>query len=281
MGKYTLIGGGNEMQMNDQIIEFNHISFKYKSDEPYALKDVSFVIPKGKWTAIVGHNGSGKSTLAKLMVGIEQANEGEINFNNLNINKDNIHILRKSIGIVFQNPENQFVGSTVEFDVAFGLENHAIPYHTMHELVPRALSDVNMLDKANKEPQTLSGGQKQRVAIAGVLALNTDVIILDEATSMLDPQGRSALIELVRKLNQEKDVTIVSITHDLSEAAEADNLIVLDNGQVFTTGAPQQVFDKGEALSKIGLDLPFSMRINEMLGNPLKYISYEGLVSQL
>lgn len=280
MEKYTLTGG-NEMQTNDRIIKFNHVSFKYKSDEPYALKDVSFAIPKGKWTSIVGHNGSGKSTLAKLMVGIEQANDGNITYNDQVIDNGNIQVLRKSIGIVFQNPENQFVGSTVEFDVAFGLENHAVPYEVMHDIVPKALSDVHMLDKANKEPQSLSGGQKQRVAIAGVLALNTDVIILDEATSMLDPYGRMALINLVRKLNHEKDVTIISITHDLSEAAEADHLIVLDKGEIFTTGTPQQVFDKGEALSQIGLDLPFSMRINQLLGNPLKYISYEGLVSQL
>lgn len=280
MEKYTLTGG-NEMQTNDRIIKFNHVSFKYKSDEPYALKDVSFAIPKGKWTSIVGHNGSGKSTLAKLMVSIEQANDGNITYNDQVIDNSNIQVLRKSIGIVFQNPENQFVGSTVEFDVAFGLENHAVPYEVMHDIVPKALSDVHMLDKANKEPQSLSGGQKQRVAIAGVLALNTDVIILDEATSMLDPYGRMALINLVRKLNHEKDVTIISITHDLSEAAEADHLIVLDKGEIFTTGTPQQVFDKGEALSQIGLDLPFSMRINQLLGNPLKYISYEGLVSQL
>jgi energy-coupling factor transport system ATP-binding protein len=273
--------GGNEMQTNGQIIKFNHVSFKYKSDEPYALKDVSFAIPKGKWTSIVGHNGSGKSTLAKLMVGIEQANEGNITYNNQVIDNANLQVLRKSIGIVFQNPENQFVGSTVEFDVAFGLENHAVPYDEMHDIVPKALSDVQMLDRANKEPQSLSGGQKQRVAIAGVLALNTEVIILDEATSMLDPYGRSALMNLVRKLNHEKEVTIISITHDLSEAAEADNLIVLDKGEIFTTGTPQQVFDKGEALSQIGLDLPFSMRINQLLGNPLQYISYEGLVSQL
>ncbi|MBF7030753.1 energy-coupling factor transporter ATPase [Staphylococcus kloosii] len=269
------------MQTNGQIIKFNHVSFKYKSDEPYALKDVSFAIPKGKWTSIVGHNGSGKSTLAKLMVGIEQANEGNITYNNQVIDNANLQVLRKSIGIVFQNPENQFVGSTVEFDVAFGLENHAVPYDEMHDIVPKALSDVQMLDRANKEPQSLSGGQKQRVAIAGVLALNTEVIILDEATSMLDPYGRSALMNLVRKLNHEKEVTIISITHDLSEAAEADNLIVLDKGEIFTTGTPQQVFDKGEALSQIALDLPFSMRINQLLGNPLQYISYEGLVSQL
>ena len=174
----------------EEIIKFDHVSFKYNSDEPLALNDVSFSIPRGKWTSIVGHNGSGKSTIAKLMIGIQKPFEGQIYLNGISINDDNLNELRQHIGIVFQNPENQFVGSTVEFDVAFGLENNAIAYEKMHEIVPKALADVDMLDRATYEPQSLSCGQKQRVAIAGVLALNTDIIILDEATSMLDPEGR-------------------------------------------------------------------------------------------
>ena len=169
------------MAMEENIIKFKDVSFQYQSDTAFTLDHVSFNIPKGKWTTIVGHNGSGKSTLAKLMVGIEQANEGQIFYNNHLINAQNLQDIRKHIGIVLQNPENQFVGSIVKYDVAFGLENHSVPHDNMHRIVKQVLSDVNMLDYADSEPQSLSGGQKQRVAIAGVLALGPSVIILDEA----------------------------------------------------------------------------------------------------
>lgn len=245
------------MGTQEDIITFNHVTFKYNSDEPLALNDVSFGIPKGQWTSIVGHNGSGKSTIAKLMVGIEKPIDGSIKFYDQIINQQNLDNLRQHIGIVFQNPENQFVGSTVEFDVAFGLENNSVSYDDMQTIVPKALEDVEMLDRADYEPQALSGGQKQRVAIAGVLALDTDVIILDEATSMLDPAGRSELISLIHRLKEEKDVTIISITHDLTEATEADYLVVLNKGQVYQTGMPQDVFNDGDGLTEIGLDLPF------------------------
>lgn len=265
----------------EEIIKFDHVSFKYNSDEPLALNDVSFSIPRGKWTSIVGHNGSGKSTIAKLMIGIQKPFEGQIYLNGVSINDDNLNKLRQHIGIVFQNPENQFVGSTVEFDVAFGLENNAMTYEKMHEIVPKALVDVDMLDRATYEPQSLSGGQKQRVAIAGVLALNTDIIILDEATSMLDPEGRTELISLIHRLKEEKDVTIISITHDLSEAIDADHLVVLNQGFLYQSGLPQVIFNKGEALTQIGLDLPFAMRMSQQLLGVTDYISYEGLVSKL
>lgn len=269
------------MTQEEGMIIFNHVSFKYNSDEPLALNDVSFRIPKGKWTSIVGHNGSGKSTIAKLMIGIEKPFEGQIYLNDVCINDENLNELRRHIGIVFQNPENQFVGSTVEFDVAFGLENNGVSYEDMQAIVPNALMDVDMLDRATYEPQSLSGGQKQRVAIAGVLALNTDIIVLDESTSMLDPEGRKELLSLIHRLKEEKDVTIISITHDLSEAVGADHLIVLNKGSLYQTGSPQAIFSQGDALTEIGLDLPFAMRMNKQLLGVTDYISYEGLVDKL
>lgn len=270
-----------DMDTHDNIITFNHVRFKYNSDEPLALNDVSFGIPKGKWTSIVGHNGSGKSTIAKLMVGIEKPSDGHIYFRNQCINQQNLSDLRQHIGIVFQNPENQFVGSTVAFDVAFGLENNSVSYDDMQRIVPKALEDVEMLDRADYEPQSLSGGQKQRVAIAGVLALNTDVIILDEATSMLDPAGRKDLISLIHRLKEEKEVTIISITHDLTEAAEADYLVVLNDGEVYQTGKPHDVFNDGDGLTEIGLDLPFSIRMARTLLGSTDFITYEGLVKKI
>lgn len=269
------------MDVQENIITFKQVSFKYNSDESLALNDVSFDIPKGKWTSIVGHNGSGKSTIAKLMVGIESPLEGSVNLHDQMITEENKNKLRKHIGIVFQNPENQFVGSTVEFDVAFGLENNSVSYKDMHALVPKALEDVEMLDRLDYEPQSLSGGQKQRVAIAGVLALNTDIIILDEATSMLDPEGRKELIALIHRLKDEKEVTIISITHDLTEAAEADYLVVLNKGQVYQTGLPCEIFNDGNQLAQIGLDLPFSIRMHRALVGCVDYITYEGLVNKL
>lgn len=267
--------------VQNEIIRFSNVTFKYDEDEPTALENVTFNIKRGKWTSIVGHNGSGKSTIAKLLMGINNNYEGDIIVKDIKVSEENIDEVRKHIGIVFQNPENQFVGSTVEYDVAFGLENHAVTYEKMRELVPKALLDVDMLDRAEYEPQSLSGGQKQRVAIAGVLALNTDIIILDEATSMLDPAGRKELLTLIHQLKADNDVTIISITHDLSEAAEADHLVVLNEGTVFQTGLPQSIFNYADRLTDIGLDLPFSIRMNQYLSDTTEYITYEGLLKKL
>lgn len=276
-----MIWEDKDMDTREHIITFNNVKFKYNSDEPLALNDVSFGIPKGQWTSIVGHNGSGKSTIAKLMVGIEKPIDGNIYFHDQSINQQNLSDLRQHIGIVFQNPENQFVGSTVAFDVAFGLENNSVSYDDMQRIVPKALEDVEMLDRADYEPQSLSGGQKQRVAIAGVLALDTDVIILDEATSMLDPAGRKELINLIHRLKEDKEVTIISITHDLTEAAEADYLVVLNEGEIYQTGKPHDIFNDGDGLMDIGLDLPFSIRMARTLLGSTDFITYEGLVKKL
>ncbi len=272
-----------ERQVEDKnsVIVFKNVSFQYQSDASFTLKDVSFNIPKGQWTSIVGHNGSGKSTIAKLMIGIEKVKSGEIFYNNQAITDDNFEKLRKDIGIVFQNPDNQFVGSIVKYDVAFGLENHAVPHDEMHRRVSEALKQVDMLERADYEPNALSGGQKQRVAIASVLALNPSVIILDEATSMLDPDARQNLLDLVRKVKSEHNITIISITHDLSEAMEADHVIVMNKGTVYKEGTATEIFDHAEELTRIGLDLPFPIKINQMLGHQTSFLTYEGLVDQL
>lgn len=279
--RYTNRKGERQVEDKNSVIVFKNVSFQYQSDASFTLKDVSFNIPKGQWTSIVGHNGSGKSTIAKLMIGIEKVKSGEIFYNNQAITDDNFEKLRKDIGIVFQNPDNQFVGSIVKYDVAFGLENHAFPHDEMHRRVSEALKQVDMLERADYEPNALSGGQKQRVAIASVLALNPSVIILDEATSMLDPDARQNLLDLVRKVKSEHNITIISITHDLSEAMEADHVIVMNKGTVYKEGTAIEIFDHAEELTTIGLDLPFPIKINQMLGYQTSFLTYEGLVDQL
>ncbi|HAR6891455.1 TPA: energy-coupling factor transporter ATPase [Staphylococcus aureus] len=279
--RYTNRKGERQVEDKNSVIVFKNVSFQYQSDASFTLKDVSFSIPKGQWTSIVGHNGSGKSTIAKLMIGIEKVKSGEIFYNNQAITDDNFEKLRKDIGIVFQNPDNQFVGSIVKYDVAFGLENHAVPHDEMHRRVSEALKQVDMLERADYEPNALSGGQKQRVAIASVLALNPSVIILDEATSMLDPDARQNLLDLVRKVKSEHNITIISITHDLSEAMEADHVIVMNKGTVHKEGTAIEIFDHAEELTTIGLDLPFPIKINQMLGHQTSFLTYEGLVDQL
>lgn len=279
--RYTNRKGERQVEDKNSVIVFKNVSFQYQSDASFTSKDVSFNIPKGQWTSIVGHNGSGKSTIAKLMIGIEKVKSGEIFYNNQAITDDNFEKLRKDIGIVFQNPDNQFVGSIVKYDVAFGLENHAVPHDEMHRRVSEALEQVDMLERADYEPNALSGGQKQRVAIASVLALNPSVIILDEATSMLDPDARQNLLDLVRKVKSEHNITIISITHDLSEAMEADHVIVMNKGTVYKEGTATEIFDHAEELTTIGLDLPFPIKINQMLGHQTSFLTYEGLVDQL
>ncbi len=279
--RYTNRKGERQVEDKNSVIVFKNVSFQYQSDASFTLKDVSFNIPKGQWTSIVGHNGSGKSTIAKLMIGIEKVKSGEIFYNNQAITDDNFEKLRKDIGIVFQNPDNQFVGSIVKYDVAFGLENHAVPHDEMHRRVSEALEQVDMLERADYEPNALSGGQKQRVAIASVLALNPSVIILDEATSMLDPDARQNLLDLVRKVKSEHNITIISITHDLSEVMEADHVIVMNKGTVYKEGTATEIFDHAEELTTIGLDLPFPIKINQMLGHQTSFLTYEGLVDQL
>jgi len=251
--------------MNQKVlVKVNNLSFKYENQENRALNNVSFEVFEGEWVAIVGHNGSGKSTLAKLLNGLQFTNEGTIEIAGMTISEDTIWDIRKKIGMVFQNPDNQFVGTTVQDDVAFGLENSAIPRTEMLSRVEQALERVKMLSFLNQEPHHLSGGQKQRVAIAGIIALRPAIIILDEATSMLDPQGREEVFEIMREL-KEDNMTIISITHDLDEAAKADRIIVMNEGKVYKEGNPKEIFQMQKELVEIGLDIPFPIKVRESL----------------
>ncbi len=251
--------------MEEEIIKFENVFFRYEKDGPYALKDVSFSVERGQWLAIVGHNGSGKSTIAKLMIGLLNADPGTIKIDGFVLNEKTVWHVRNKIGMVFQNPDNQFVGATVQDDVAFGLENYGIPRDEMQERVMDALQKVGMADFANKEPHHLSGGQKQRVAIASVLALKPEIIILDEATSMLDPRGRNEVFAIIKQLSRDERLTIVSITHDLDEAIMADEMIVMNRGEIYKRGTPLEVFSMDEELIKLGLDIPFVYKLSKKL----------------
>lgn len=246
------------------LVSVDSLSFMYEDQQTKALDNVSFQIKEGEWVAIVGHNGSGKSTLAKLLNGLYFTKEGSIRIGDIVISEETVWDVRKRVGMVFQNPDNQFVGTTVKDDVAFGLENNAIPREEMHKRVEAALEKVNMLSFLDQEPHHLSGGQKQRVAIAGVIALKPSIIVLDEATSMLDPQGRQEVLELIKELKQE-NMTVISITHDLDEAARADRIIIMNKGKVYQEGKPSEIFQLEKELIEIGLDIPFAIRLRSGL----------------
>ena len=246
------------------MIEFKNISFRYEDDAADTLKNISFHVKQGEWVSIVGRNGSGKSTTARLIDGLLEAHSGQILINQDILTADNVWEKRKMIGMVFQNPDNQFVGATVEDDVAFGLENQGLPIEEMQARVKESLQQVNMLDYRDREPSRLSGGQKQRVAIAGVIALRPSILILDEATSMLDPEGRKDLIQLVRKVKDQYQMTVVSITHDLDEISLSDRVIVLKDGQIESTSRPDQLFSRDD-LALLGLSQPFTNRVKQAL----------------
>ena len=246
-------------------LEVKNLSFRY-SEEQVAIDDVSFAVDKGKFVAVLGHNGSGKSTLAKLIVGLLEKNAGQIFFNDEEIDRKNISKLQSKTALVFQNPDNQFVGVTVEDDIAFGLENKCFPHEKMQEEINLFADSVNMLDHLKKEPINLSGGQKQRVALAGALILRPEILILDEATSMLDPKGKSTVRKVIDKIHQENpDLTIISITHDVDEALLADEVLILSKGKLVKSGAPKEVFRDREALLKLNLEVPFIYRFEEKL----------------
>ncbi|ENY7227001.1 energy-coupling factor ABC transporter ATP-binding protein [Listeria monocytogenes] len=251
--------------MAESFVRLEHVFYKYEDTEKYAVKDVSISAQKGEWVALVGHNGSGKSTIAKLLNGLLFPEDGLIKIGHFVLSEKNIWDIRRQVGMVFQNPDNQFVGATVQDDVAFGLENHGVPHDTMVERVESALNEVGMQSYALHEPARLSGGQKQRVAIAGVLALQPDVIILDEATSMLDPRGRAEVMETIRIMREQEDITVISITHDLDEVLFADRVIVMNNGEVHSEGTPQEIFEQADAMREIGLGVPFIIELQEKL----------------
>jgi len=272
--------------MSKELVKVDRVSFTYEGQQEKALKDVSFSIMEGEWLAIVGHNGSGKSTVAKLLNGLQFPESGDIYVKGQQLTQETVWDVRREVGMVFQNPDNQFVGTTVQDDVAFGLENNGIPREIMVERLHWALKSVKMEAFLDQEPHHLSGGQKQRVAIASVLALQPSIIILDEATSMLDPRGREELMELVRALREEQKITVVSITHDLNEASKADRIIVMNGGQVYKEGKPAEIFQLDEELSAIGLDIPFAIKLSKALYNqqvPIsgRYLLFEQLVKEL
>ena len=247
------------------IIEVKNLSFRYKEDQDnYDVNNVSFHVKRGEWLSIVGHNGSGKSTTIRLIDGLLEAESGEIWIDGQLLSSENVWDLRRQIGMVFQNPDNQFVGATVEDDVAFGLENQGLPREEMKKRVSESLELVGMLDFKKREPARLSGGQKQRVAIAGVVALRPAILILDEATSMLDPEGRRELIQTVQEIRKDHQMTVVSITHDLEEVAMSDRVLVMKKGQVESTSSPRELFSRDD-LDQIGLDEPFANQLRESL----------------
>ncbi|WP_407892234.1 energy-coupling factor ABC transporter ATP-binding protein [Lacticaseibacillus sp. N501-2] len=267
-------------------IEVEHLSYHYPESPKAALNDVSFAVPAGQWWAIIGHNGSGKSTLAKNINGLLAPESGQVTVAGMPLTEETVWDIRAKVGIVFQNPDNQFVGATVADDVAFGLENRAVPRDEMLVRVQAALEAVDMQAFATREPARLSGGQKQRVAIAGIVAQRPDIIILDEATSMLDPAGRLEIIDLIKQLRQRQSLTVLSITHDIDEAAGADQVLLLDDGQVKEIGTPAEIFAHGEALLQLGLDVPYPEKLKNALAKrgvqmPAGYLDEEGLAKAL
>ena len=271
----------------NEIIELRNVTFSYSEEDARpALNNVSLTIQQGEWIAIIGPNGSGKSTLAKTINGLIEANSGEVIIEGIHLNAETVWDVRKKIGMVFQNPDNQFVGSTVQDDVAFGLENVGIPREEMVKRVADAVAAVNMADFMDKEPARLSGGQKQRVAIAGIVALSPDIIILDEATTMLDPEGRHEVIETIQEIKEKENLTVISITHDIDEAAKANRIFVMEAGQLKRIGTPEEIFSLGKEIIDIGLDIPFPEKLKYQLKRqglevPEEYLTEEGMVSWL
>ena len=268
------------------IIDVKNLSFRYKeSQEYYDVKGITFHVKRGEWLSIVGHNGSGKSTTVRLIDGLLEAESGEIVIDGQRLTEENVWNIRRQIGMVFQNPDNQFVGATVEDDVAFGLENQGLSRQEMKKRVEEALDLVGMLDFKKREPARLSGGQKQRVAIAGVVALRPAILILDEATSMLDPEGRRELIETVKGIRKDYDMTVISITHDLEEVAMSDRVLVMKKGEIESTSSPRELFSRND-LDQIGLDDPFANQLKNSLSQngydlPENYLTESELEDKL
>ncbi len=247
-------------------VEVRNLSFSYDPKAKNKTIDrVSFSIPNGSYTTIIGHNGSGKSTIAKLLLGLLEKAEGEICIDGLELNLENLREIRGRIGIVFQNPDNQFIGSTVRDDIAFGLENHCVPQREMDGIIEKFAARVNMTDFLNSEPTKLSGGQKQRVAIAAVLAMRHDIIVFDEATSMLDPTGKREINNLIKELHKDKKLTVISITHDIEEVAQSDNVIVVNKGKIALVGTPKEVFRNEKLMESMQLDIPFVYKVRNAL----------------
>ena len=242
--------------VQENIIEIKNLFFSYSKNKPNVINNVSFSVAKGSYTCIIGHNGSGKSTISKLMTGILMTKSGTIKIDKIVLNKKNMFLIKPKISIVFQNPENQFIGNTVSDDIAFGLENSQVPNEKMQDIILKAAKQTKIDKLLNSEPANLSGGQKQRVAIASALVLDSDIIIFDEATSMLDPKGKIEIKEIMLQLRKNTSKTIISITHDMNEIVNADQILVFNQGILELNDTPKNIFAKDEYLKKIMLNTP-------------------------
>jgi len=265
-------------------IEVKDLNFSYDQHLD-VVKDVSFVVKRGSYTTLIGHNGSGKSTIAKLIIGLLEKEKGSILIDGQELDNDTVETIRRKIGIVFQNPDNQFIGATVRDDIAFGLENHLVDPLDMDAIIEKYAGEVGMIEYLNHEPTRLSGGQKQRVAIAGILAMKPEILILDEATSMLDPEGKEEINTLVTQLHKENNMTILSITHDVEEVMKSDHVMVMYEGRIVKDGHPSKVMLNEEELVRLKLDAPYSVKLsNELnkLGIKInKSWDMEGMVEEL
>ncbi len=249
------------------MIKVNKMTFKYSQAKTNALTNISFELPKGKYIAIVGHNGSGKSTLSKILVGLLKPSSGYVEVDGVKITKDTLSKVRSKIGMVFQNPDNQFIGATVEDDIAFGLENKKISRDNMRKTIKKLSKKVGMEEFLNREPQNLSGGQKQRVAIASTLALDPEIIIFDEITSMLDPKGKREVIEIIREIQKDKNKTLISITHDMDEAILADEILVFSGGKLIASGQPADILKNEKIVNLAKIDAPFIYKVSKKIKN--------------
>ena len=273
--------------MSEKLIEFKNVSYSYEGDEegkllPPTLKNITLDINKGEFVAVLGHNGSGKSTLAKLCNAIFEPTEGTVTVEGIPSNsEENGDKIRRKVGMVFQNPDNQIVATIVEDDVAFGPENLGVEPSEIRRRVDEALKSVNMYEFREREPHKISGGQKQRVAIAGVIAMQTDCIVLDEPTAMLDPMGRHEVIKTIQRLNKELGITIVLVTHFMDEAVKADRVIVMDSGKIIADGTPRKVFSKIDSLRAHSLDVPQSTELCHILGLGDDVLSVDECVSKV
>ncbi len=267
--------------MSDSFIKFNNVTFSYTVDDETgqkikpALKNISFEIPKGQFIAVLGHNGSGKSTAAKMINGLLLPDEGEVTVDGISTGEEKRIIdIRKKVGMVFQNPDNQLVATIVEDDVAFGPENLGVEPAEIRKRVDEALKAVGMYEFKDREPHKLSGGQKQRVAIAGAIAMQTECIVMDEPTAMLDPRGRAEVMDTIKMLREKMGVTVILITHYMDEAVRADRVVVMNSGQIVIDGTPCDVFKKVELVKSLGLDVPqateLAYRLNK-LGYKIDY----------
>ena len=255
------------------MIKFENVFFKYSNSTKNVLENINLNIKKGSWTSILGENGSGKSTLMKLLYGQHKPTDEKILINGTEYTEEVYDEIRNSIAVVFQNPDNQFVGATVEEDIAFGLENRNIPSELMDSIIEKSLEAVDMLEYRKYEPVSLSGGQKQRVAIASALALNPQILILDEATSMLDPKARKSILQYIKKINKKNKITIISITHDAEESIYSDYIEIMNKGKIVFTGNYNMLYAEPDILDKFNLETPFLERVknelNDLLGSKI------------